>query len=102
MKLINNLSNLIEEELEDAKNYAECALRYQDENRALANTFHTISGEEMRHVDMLHEQVVRIIEAHRKEHGEPPADMKIIYDYLHKKHIQKAAEVNVMLDMYKG
>ena len=41
----------------------------------------------MGHVNLLHTQVVAIIEEYRKKNGEPPEAMKTLYDILHRKHI---------------
>ena len=41
----------------------------------------------------LHDGVVGLIEGYRKEKGEPPAPMMAIYDYMHERHINKAAAV---------
>lgn len=101
MKIIQKLSEMIEEELEGAEEYAKCALEYKDENPTLANVFYDIANQEMRHVNMLHDQVVAIIKKHREQHGEPPAPMMAVYEYLHKKHIEEAAEVKNYLEMYK-
>ena len=101
MKLIEKISDMIEEELEGAEQYAECALKHKDDNRPLADVFYTISTEEMRHVNLLHQEVVRIIEDYRRTEGEPPADMLAIYEYLHKKQIDKAMDIRVMQTMYK-
>lgn len=102
MKMIEKLSDMIEEEIDDAEKYAQCALNHKEDNKELAEVFYTLSGEELKHMEMLHGQVVKMIEAHKKEKGEPPIEMKFLYDYLHKKHIEKVAEINVMRTMYKG
>lgn len=101
MKVIQMLSDKIEEEIHDAKSYCELALEYRDEYPELSRSLFTLSGEEMGHMNVLHENVVKIIEAYRKEKGEPPADMMAVYEYLHKRQIEKAQEVKIMQSMYK-
>mgnify|MGYP004717518925 FL=1 len=102
MKLIEKLSAMVDEEIEDAKKYAKCALKYKDERPALAKTFFDLSGEEMRHMSMLHAEVEAVIQKYRQEHGEPPEKMQAIYDYLHEKQIERAADVRRLQDMYRG
>lgn len=43
MKLIEKLSAMVDEEIEDAMKYAKCALEYKDECPALAKTFYELS-----------------------------------------------------------
>lgn len=99
MKLIEKLSAMVDEEIEDATKYAKCALEYKDECPALAKTFYELSGEEMHHMTMLHAEVAGVIQKYRQEHGEPPEGMKSLYDYLHRKQIERAAEVRRLQDM---
>lgn len=59
-----------------------------------------LSSEEMRHMQMLHNQVTKIIENYRKNNGEPPVEMTAVYDYLHEKFIEEAKEVKMLQQMY--
>jgi rubrerythrin len=102
MKIIKELSEMIEDELDGAEEYAKMALIHKADNPNLAKTFYDIANEEMRHVDMLHGEVVRLIEAHKREHGDPPAVMKAIYDYMHERHIEEAKEVRMYLAEFRG
>lgn len=102
MKLIEKLSEMIDEEIEDAGKYAKCALKYKEENPALSKTFYDLSTDEMRHMTLLHDEVARIIAQYRKENGEPPTAMLAVYDYLHEKQIKKAKEVKDYQAMYRG
>ena len=101
MKIIEKLSDMIEDELEGAENYIKCALEHKDEYPELAKTFSQLSEEEMGHMAKLHKAVVVLIENYREKQGQPPADMMAVYEYLHKKHIEKAAEIKVMQGMFK-
>lgn len=102
MKLIEKLSEMIDEEIEDAGKYAKCALKYKEENPALSKTFYDLSTDEMRHMTLLHDDVARIIAQYRKENGEPPTAMLAVYDYLHEKQIERAKEVKDYQAMYRG
>lgn len=101
MKLIEMLCEMVDEEIEDAEKYAKCALKYKADNPALSKTFYDLSTDELRHMMLLHGEVTGVIQKYRQEHGEPPAEMKGIYDYLHEKQIKKAAEVKRLQDMYR-
>lgn len=102
MKIIQKLSEKIEGELHDAECYAKMALEYRDEYPELARIANNLSAQEMDHMNSLHQIVVQLIDQYRRTNGEPPADMLAVYNYLHKKHIDHAAAVNVLRSMYKG
>ena len=102
MKIIKRISDMIADELEGAEEYAKCAIMYKDDHPTLAKTFYDISTDEMRHVSLLHDEIVKLIETYRKEHGEPPAAMLAVYDYLHEKQIEEANEVRGYQAQYRG
>ena len=102
MKLIEKLSDQIEEELCDAEKYIDCAMKMKGDYPELAATYAKLSNEEIAHMMMLHDQVVRLITEWRQKNGDPPEKMMGIYEYLHKKHMQKANEIKVKQALYKG
>lgn len=102
MLIIKNLSKMIKEEIHDAEKYANCAMKYKDEDKTLADVFYELATEELKHMSMLHSQVTRIIKEYRDSKGEPPEVMKALYDYIHEEQMEAVREVKVTLAMYKG
>lgn len=101
MKLIRELEELIEDEIHDVKKYAKMAAELKQEHPALAQVLYTISTQEDSHQAAIHAEVVKIIENYRKANGEPPATMLAVYDYIHKRHIDKMAEARRYQEVYK-
>ncbi len=101
MKIIEEICDKIDCQIDMAEVYAKCALKYKEERSTLADTYYKIASEQMTHVSLLHGQVVAIIEEYRKAQGEPPEAMKTLYEILHRKHIEHAAAVKGMLALYK-
>lgn len=101
MKIIKELSEMIEDELEGASHYVKTALKYKEDHPALANALYEISTQEMRHVNILHDEVVKIIKNHRESHGEPPPAMTAIYEWEHNRQIEKTKEIKVMQSQFK-
>lgn len=102
MKIIQELSEMIEEEIEDATKYAKCAIAYKDDNPVLAEAFYKLANEELGHMQILHSQVVTIIEKYKKEKGDLPEAMRMLYEIMHNKHISNAATAKGLLSLYKG
>jgi rubrerythrin len=101
MRIIKELSDFIEEELDGAECYAKKAIKFKTERPEMAKMFYMMSTEEMNHVKYLHDAVVKLIDEYRKEKGDPPPAMLAVYDYLHEKHIDHAKEVRILQEQYK-
>ena len=100
MKIIKDTCDYIDEELCDAEKYIKRALEVKQDYPELAELFNMLSSEEMKHMQMLHNQVVKLIDNYRKTEGEPPASMLAVYDYLHQKFIDHAKEIKILQQMY--
>lgn len=102
MKIIKLISEKIEDEICDAREYAELAIEYKESYPELSKTFYTLSTQEMEHMNILHKQVTELIRHYRETEGEPPSDMLAVYNYLHKQQMEKTLEVKVLQSMYAG
>jgi hypothetical protein len=100
MEIIRRISEKIDEELHDAEKYIKCAYKVEEEYPQLADTYYQLSLEEMKHVTMLHDAVVRIINDYKREH-EVPESMQILYDYMHDIQVKKASKIKAKQEQYK-
>lgn len=101
MKLIQELTESIDDEIHDIKKYAKMAAAVKAEYPGLAQLLFNLSTQEDSHQAAIHAEVVKIIESYRRTKGEPPAAMMAVYEYLHKKSIEKLAEARRYQDIYK-
>ena len=100
MEIIKKVVEKIDDELIDAEKYIKCAYRVEEDYPQLADTYYQLSLEEMKHVTMLHEQVVKIIEDYKKDHPVPES-MQMLYDYLHERQIKWAAKIKAKQEEFK-
>ena len=101
MLIIKRLSKQIEKEMAAAEDYIDMALELKDSSPDLARNSYSRSVARMDIVRALHDDVVAIINAYKKEKGEPPAGMQAIYDYLHEQHIELATQIKMKQELFK-
>lgn len=101
MKEIKKISEQIDEELQDAEKYLKCAEKYKAGNPVLAEVYYNLSLEEMKHVTMLHEAGVRLINEYSATNPIPEG-MQAIYDYLHERHIKWASKIKSRQEAYNS
>ena len=102
MTIIKCLSEKIEDELEDANAYIDLAMKWKAEEPDTAEVFYELSVEELGHMEKLHKEVTELIEDYRREHGDPPKEMMVLYEYLHEKHIGTATKIRIKQGVYKA
>lgn len=100
MLIIKKIVEKIDDELIDAEKYIKCAFKVHDEYPQLADTYYQLSLEEMKHVAMLHESVVAIINEYKRE-NEVPESMQVLYDYLHERQIKWAAKIKAKQEQFR-
>jgi hypothetical protein len=101
MKMIKEIVEMIGDELQGAEEYARNAVLLRETNPSLAKTYYDISLDEMKHVNMLHDEAKKVIDDYRKEKGQQPESMMAVYEYLHSRHIEEANEVKGYQTQYK-
>lgn len=102
MEIIAKLSEMIEDEVCGAEEYACYANKYKGVDNELAKMFYELSNVEMGHMAILHKQVTKLINAAKTSGKDVPESMLDMYNMLHKKHVEKAAMVKIMQEEFTG
>lgn len=100
MKIIECISEDIECTMDMAEENIKKAIMYKIDYPIASRAFYNKSTVLMDSIKPMHEAVVALIDNYKKEKGEPPAPMMAIYNYLHERHINKAAAIKNLQDMY--
>lgn len=102
MKVIRDISDDIEKELDMAEHYIALAFLYAVDFPDAAKNYYNLSTARMTDILSLHNKVVDIINTYKNKNGEPPADMLAVYKYLHQKHIEHNAKILKLQEEYKA
>jgi len=100
MKIIKEISCMIDDELDGAEEYIKAALQVREERPNVAALFFNHARDEMTHMEELHSAVVKLIKEYRDEHGDPPPGMMSMYEYLHEKHMRRASLIQMYIKEY--
>ncbi len=99
MKIIKCLVENIRDEMHDAEKCAKLAIEHKADYPDIAESFLTLSKQEVNHANILHSHVERLIRNFRDENGEPPASMLAVYEWEHDKMIDSMARTRALQDM---
>ena len=101
MKLLKHLIEKADDTLDEIEFYAENALHHKTDHKALADTYNKIADMHITIYDMLHKEMVSLIDEYKRMGHTPPHEMMVIWDYEHEKLIDEFAKVKVIVDEYK-
>ena len=102
MEIIKRLSKDIEKEIDKAEYYAKSALEVKALYPSIAERYFKAANNAITEItNNFHVGVTELIDNYRKEKGEPPSDMKRLYEILHGMHMEHLASVKGMLALYK-
>lgn len=99
MKYIAEYIDLLDEEIEGAKTYAEKYVQFKAENEITwANKFKEMSNAELQHSTVIHEYLVQKINQLKTVY-QAPTEMQEIWDKKHAKYIERTAWIKQILTM---
>lgn len=101
MRHISMLLEQMDDELDGAREYAQCALHLKDEDKELADVHASLARTELDHYQKLYNQMTRIMTNYRSEHGDMSHELQEFYDWQRTKTMDCMAEVKVLVDSYK-
>lgn len=102
MKCIETIIGDIMEETEGAEHYAKLALQHKDNDRELADTYHSMSKQEAGHAENLYAQGNRIMMRLKEHDPESYHKMAWSWELVHGRMIHELTETKVMQEMYRG
>lgn len=101
MKILSKMISKANDTLEEIEWYAEKALHYKSDHKSVADVYNKIAEMHITIYDMLHKEMVGLIDEHKRIGHQPPAEMLAIWEYEHEKLIKEFAEAKTMVDEYK-
>ena len=102
MKIIANIVESMDDELHDAKHRIKSALCHKTEYPEISKREYEIAIQELSHAEKDHASAVELITAYKKTRGDAPEFMQKMWDYEHKKYMEKYAHIKYLIDMYKS
>lgn len=101
MKRISTRLEQMDDELDGAREYVQCALHLKDEDKELADVYASLARTELDHYQKLYNQMTRVMTNCRSEHGDLSPELQEFYDWQRTKTLDCMAEVKVLVDSYK-
>lgn len=101
MKILKDLINKADDTLDEIEFYAEKAHVLRTEHRHLADAYIKIAEMHITIYNMLHEQMVSLIDEEKKKGVQVPVAMMAVWEYSHEKLIKEFSEAKYKIEEYK-
>ena len=88
MEKLKLLFSLCDDELADSMKYGEKAMKYKDTDTAMAELCYSLSLDEMKHKNMLHNQLIKEMHDCIEEHPEEDVPIHAVYDVLNERQVE--------------
>lgn len=101
MKIIKDLIEKMDDTLEEVECYADKAILLREEHKSLADTYNKVGEMHIQIYDILHKQVVSLIDENKKSGVQPPPEMLAIWNYEHEKLVEEFTKAKYKIEEYK-
>lgn len=101
MKILKDLIGKSDDTLEEIEFYAEKSLLYKQDHKSLADAYNKIGEMHVTIYNMLHTEMVNLIEEQKRMGHQPPPEMLAIWEYEHGKLVKEFATAKTLLEEYK-
>lgn len=101
MRILQDMIDRADCTMEEIEWYAEKAHTLKQDHKAVADAYIKIAEMHITIYDMLHTQMVVLIDEYKRSGHTVPAGMQEIWDYEHEKLVKHYAELKYMIDDYK-
>ena len=100
MRILADVISKMPDTMDEVEWYATKAIHLKPTHKSSADTYIKIADDHVEIYEMLHEQVVDLIEQERKKGVTPPPEMVAIWNYEHERLAKEFAECKAMIASY--
>lgn len=100
MKILTELIKKAEDTMEEVEWYGEKALHLKTDHKSLADAYNKIASEHIGIYELLHKEMVNLIEEHKRTGHQPPPEMLAIWNYEHEKMVKEFKEAKFIVEEY--
>ena len=101
MKILAKMIEKANDTLDEIEWYGEKALLLRDEHKSIADTYNKVADMHITIYDMLHKQMVDLVEQKKREEPQVPAEMLAIWNYEHERLIKEFKDAKILVEEYK-
>ena len=101
MTILKHLIAKADDTLDEIEEYSEKAMLLKSDHKSIADTYIKIAEIHINIYDMLHKEMVSVIEEHKRMGHQPPPEMMAIWEYEHEKLVKEFKDAKILVEEYK-